>query len=155
CSPTDKLVFGNNSNWKDEKTWDYELGAKTQWLDRRVTFNVDVFYSDIKDLQATTTAGTCSSRVVFNVPTARSEGIEAELFARPNLNWDFGLSATVIDAKLTSSVTSTIPGTPPTTVVVGGLQDGNRLPTAPKFQTAAYLGYTLPLANARDFFANL
>ena len=162
CSPTDKLVFGNNSNWKDEKTWDYELGAKTQWLDKRVTFNVDVFYSDIKDLQATTTAGTCSSRVVFNVPTARSEGIEMELFARPNTTWDFGMSASLIDAKLTSSVTSTIPppagsppGTPPTVVVVGGLQDGNRLPTAPKVQAAAYAGYTLPLASGRDFFANL
>ena len=152
CSPTDKLVFGNNPNWKDEKTWDYELGAKTQWLDKRVTFNVDVFYSDIKDLQATTTAGTCSSRVVFNVPTARSAGVEMELFARPSVNWDFGLTASYIDAKLTSSVTSTLPGGE--VVVVGGLQDGNRLPTAPKTQAAAYLGYTMPLASQRDFFAN-
>jgi iron complex outermembrane receptor protein len=152
CSPTDKLVFGNNPNWKDEKTWDYELGAKTQWLDKRLTFNIDVFYSDIKDLQATTTAGTCSSRVVFNVPTARSEGIEMELFARPNTTWDFGMSASFIDAKLTSSVTSTLPDG--TMVVVGGLQDGNRLPTAPKVQAAGYAGYTLPLNSGRDFFAN-
>ncbi|HYX74112.1 MAG TPA: TonB-dependent receptor [Steroidobacteraceae bacterium] len=152
CSPTDKLVFGNNPNWKDEKTWDYELGAKTQWLDKRLTFNLDVFYSDIKDLQATTTAGTCSSRVVFNVPTARSAGVEMELFARPNINWDFGVTASYIDAKLTSSVTSTLPTGE--TVVVGGLQDGNRLPTAPKTQAAAYLGYTMPVASQRDFFAN-
>jgi iron complex outermembrane recepter protein len=161
CSPTDKIVFGSNPNWRDEKTWDYELGAKTQWLDRRLTFNIDVFYNDIKDLQATTTAGTCSSRVVFNVPTARSTGVEMELFARPNTTWDFGVSASYIDAKLTSSVTSTIPppagsppGTPPTVVVVGGLQDGNRLPTAPKTQAAAFLGYTLPLNSGRDFFTN-
>ncbi len=161
CSPQDKLVFGNNPNWKDETTWDYELGAKTQWLDKRVTFNVDVFYSDIKNLQATTTAGTCSSRVVFNVPTARSAGVEMELFARPNVNWDFGVTASYIDAKLTSSVTSTIPppagspaGTPATEVVVGGLADGNRLPTAPKTQAAAYIGYTVPLASQRDFFTN-
>ena len=154
CSPTDKLVFGNSPNWKDETTWNYELGAKTQWLDKRVTFNIDAFYSDIKNLQATTTAGTCSSRVVFNVPTARSAGVEMELFARPNANWDFGVTASYIDAKLTSSVTSTLPGPPPTTVVVGGLADGNRLPTAPKSQAAAYLGYTMPLANQQDFFAN-
>ena len=152
CSPSDKVVFGNNRNWKDEKTWDYELGAKTQWLDKRVTFNVDVFYSDIKDLQAVTTAGTCSSRVVFNVPTARSAGVEMELFARPTVNWDFGVSASYIDAKLTSSVTSN--PTPGTTVVVGGLADGNRLPTSPKTQAAAFLGYTLPLASQRNFFAN-
>src|SRR6202165_2125022 len=150
CSATDKLVFGNQQNWKDEKTWNYEIGAKTQWLDRRVTFNISAFYSDIKNLQATTTAGTCSSRIVFNVPTARSEGIEAELFARPNANWDFGISATFLDAKLTSSVTVTPPGSPP--LVVGGLADGARLPTAPKTQAVGSVGYTLPLA-ATDFFA--
>ncbi len=153
CSATDKAVFGNQPNWKDEKTWNYEVGAKTQWLDKRVTFNLAVFYADITDLQATTTAGTCSSRVVFNVPTARSQGVEAELFARPNTNWDFGVSVDVIDAKLTSSVTSTLPDG--TVVVVGGLADGNRLPTAPKTQAAAFLGYTLPVSSDRDFFANL
>jgi len=152
CTGNDVAIFGHQASWKDEKTWDYELGAKTQWLDKRVTFNLDVFYSDIKDLQATTTAGSCSSRIVFNVPTARSAGVEMELFARPNINWDFGVTASYIDAKLTSSVTST--PTPGTTVVVGGLADGNRLPTAPKTQAAAYLGYTLPVSNQRDFFAN-
>ena len=150
CSPTDLTVFGNQKNWKDEKTWNYELGAKTQWMDRRVTFNISAFYTDIKDLQATTTAGTCSSRIVFNVPTARSVGAEAELFAHPNVNWDFGLSATVIDAKLTSSVTSVLPDG--STVVVGGLADGNRLPTAPKTQAAASVGYTLPMGD-KDLFA--
>src|SRR5256885_9113129 len=132
CSPADLTVFGNQKTWKDEKTWNYELGLKSQSSDHRVTFNVSAFYSDIKDLQATTTAGTCSSRIVFNVPTSRSEGIEAELTSRPNSTWDFGISATVVDAKLTSSVTSTLPGIVPTVVVVGGLADGNRLPTAPK-----------------------
>src|SRR5882762_4509212 len=152
CSATDLLVFGNQQNWTDEKTWNYEVGAKTQWMDRRVTFNISAFYSDIKNLQATTTAGTCSSRIVFNVPTARSEGIEAELFARPTVNWDFGLSATFIDAKLTSSVVSTLPGGG--VVVVGGLADGNRLPTAPKTQAVGSVGYTLPLQGSTDFFAN-
>jgi iron complex outermembrane receptor protein len=152
CSPADKIVFGNQPNWRDEKTWDYELGAKTQWFDKRLTFNIDVFYSDIKDLQATTTAGTCSSRVVFNVPTARSEGVEMELFARPNNTWEFGMSASYIDAKLTSSVLSTLPTGQQ--VVVGGLADGNRLPTAPKTQAAAFVGFTQPVNGGRDFFAN-
>jgi iron complex outermembrane receptor protein len=161
CSPQDLVVFGSQKNWQDEKTWNYEVGAKTQWLDHRVTLNIAAFYADIKNLQATTTAGTCSSRIVFNVPKARSEGIEAELFARPNANWDFGISATVLDAKLTSSVTSSIPppagsppGTPPTIVVVGGLADGNRLPTAPKTQAVGSIGYTMPAIASTDFFAN-
>ncbi len=86
---------------------------------------------------------------MFNVPTARSEGIEAELFARPTTNWDFGLSATWVDAKLTSSVISALGQ------VVGGLADGARLPTAPRFQGAASAGFTMPVTGAKDFFANL
>src|SRR6185312_6825132 len=133
CSPTDKEIFGGYGTWRDEKLWDYELGMKSQWLDRRLTVNVAAFYEDITNLQATATAGTCSSRLVINVPTARSEGIEAELFFRPNAIWDFGASATVLDAKLTSSVVSSLG-------VVGGLADGNRLPTAPKLKAVATPG---------------
>jgi iron complex outermembrane receptor protein len=47
-----------------------------------VTFNGAVFYTDIKNLQTTLDAGSCSSRVVFNVPKAHTKGIEGELSAR-------------------------------------------------------------------------
>jgi iron complex outermembrane receptor protein len=151
CSAQDIAVFGNQKNWKDEHNWNYEVGAKMRFLERRLTFNVAAFYDDIKDLQATTTAGTCSSRIVFNVPKARSTGIEAELFAKPTANWDFGVSATYVNARLESSVVSILKDG--SSVVVGGLQSGNRLPTAPEFQAVGSLGYTLPLQSDQDFFA--
>ena len=156
CSPQDLVTFGGAKNWNDETSRNYELGGKFRFLDHKVTFNVSAFYTDIRDLQATVTAGTCSSRIVYNVPKARSQGVEAELFARPNTNWDFGLSATAIDAKLLSSVTSSqTAGGVTTTSVIGGLADGNRLPTAPRFQAVASIGYTLPLERNRDFFSVL
>jgi iron complex outermembrane receptor protein len=127
------------------RTW---LGAKTQLFDRKVTFNASAFWTEIYDLQANTTAGSCSSRIVFNVPTAHSTGLEAELFARPTANWDFGISATWVDALLTSSVF--VPGT---TTAIAGMQQGNRLPTAPKLQAVASIGYTRPLPSGRDFFS--
>ena len=150
CQPQDIAAFGHQATWKDETLWDYELGMKSQWLDRRVTFNIAVFDEQITDLQANTTAGTCSSRIVFNVPTSRSTGVEAELFAKPNANWDFGVSGTYLDAKLTSSVIL-----PSTGQVVGGLADGNRLTTSPEVQGSAFVGYTMPVSGGRDFFANL
>jgi iron complex outermembrane receptor protein len=116
-----------------------------------VTLNMAAFYSDIEDLQATTDAGTCSSRIVFNVPKARSMGLEAELFARPTDNWDFGISATWVQAELRSSVTSTSGGT---TNVVGGLAEGKRLPTAPEFQAVASVGYSQPFAQGLEGFIN-
>jgi iron complex outermembrane receptor protein len=149
CKGNDAAIFGNQPNWKDETAWNYEVGAKTQWLDRKVTFNASAFYTEIENLQATTTAGSCSSRIVFNVP-AKSQGLEAELFARPNSTWDFGLSATWVNAELTSSVTST--PTPGHTVVVGGLQKGNQLPTAPRLQAIGSIGYTQPLQTGMDLF---
>jgi iron complex outermembrane receptor protein len=150
CSPADKLEFGGQGNWKDETSKNYEIGGKFRFLERKVTLNVSAFYTDIQNLQATVTAGTCSSRLVFNVP-AQSHGIEAELFARPNSTWDFGLSATWVDARLRGSVTST--STTGVVTIVGGLADGNRLPTAPQVQAVGSVGYTLPLQEKRDFFS--
>jgi iron complex outermembrane receptor protein len=150
CSPQDKIEFGGQGNWKDETSKNYEIGGKFRFLERKVTLNVSAFYTDIQNLQATVTAGTCSSRLVFNVP-AQSHGIEAELFARPNSTWDFGLSATWVDARLKGSVTSTSPTGVVT--IIGGLANGNRLPTAPQVQAVGSVGYTLPIANQRDFFS--
>src|SRR6266404_5682591 len=39
CTATDIQVFGGHPTWRDEKAWNYEVGAKTQFLDRKVTFN--------------------------------------------------------------------------------------------------------------------
>ena len=154
CSPQDKIEFGGQGNWKDETSKNYEIGGKFRFLDRKVTLNVSAFYTDIHNLQATVTAGTCSSRIVFNVPKAQSHGIEAELFARPNSTWDFGLSATWVNATLQSSVVSTTTtGGVTTSNVVGGLANGNRLPTAPQFQAVGSIGLTLPLQSQLDFFS--
>jgi iron complex outermembrane receptor protein len=154
CSADDLLVFGNQGTWKDERNTNYEIGAKMRTSDRRYSLNVATFYSEIKDLQATTTAGTCSSRIVFNVPKAHSQGLEAELYGRPTEHWDFGISVSIIDASLNSSVTST--NASGATVIVGGLADGNQLPTASKFQSVASLGYTTPvMGGSKDLFANL
>jgi len=146
CNPQDLQTFGGQGNWKDETAWNYEFNTKMRLLDHKATLNASIFDSEIKNLQATLTAGSCSSRLVYNVPTARSSGVELEYFARPTPNWDYGVSATLIDAKLTSSV-------PGQAGIVGGLVDGNRLPTAPKVQAAASLGYSQPLATNRELFS--
>ncbi len=84
CTPQDLVTFGGRETWTDEKAWNYEVGAKSRVLNGNGAFNVSAFYMDISDLQATVTAGSCSSRVIFNVPKARSQGIEVEFEAAPN-----------------------------------------------------------------------
>ena len=94
---------------------------------------------DIRDLQATVTAGSCSSRVVFNVPKARSQGFEVEFEAAPNRNVDFAISTSFNDAELRSTLTST--DASGAVSVVSGIEKGRRLPTVPRFQLASAATY--------------
>ena len=135
CSAADLATFGDRGTWEDENLWNYEAGVKSTFLGGRGTFNASGFYMDIRNLQATVTAGTCSSRIIFNVPDARSAGVELELAAQPTTFFDFAVSASVADARLQSTITSTDAGG--AVDVVSGIEDGRRLPTTPRFQTAA------------------
>jgi iron complex outermembrane receptor protein len=135
CTPADLVTFGGQSEWKDEEIWNYEVGTKSTLGGGRTTFNVSAYYMDIENLQATVTAGTCSSRVIFNVPKARSTGIELEWAAAPTDNFDFTVSANYGNSELRSTLTST--DAAGNVQVVAGIKSGNRLPTVPEFQGAA------------------
>ncbi len=135
CSPEDLATFGDRGTWEDEELWNYEAGVKSTFLGGRGTFNASGFYMDVRNLQATVTAGTCSSRIIFNVPDARSAGVELELAAQPTTFFDFAVSASVADARLQSTITSTDDAG--AVNVVSGIEAGRRLPTTPRFQTAA------------------
>jgi len=132
CTPQDLVTFGGRETWTDEKAWNYEVGAKSRVLNGNGAFNVSAFYMDISDLQATVTAGSCSSRVIFNVPKARSQGIEVEFEAAPTSNFDFAVSGSFNDSELRSTLTST--DATGTVSVVSGIEKGRRLPTVPRFQ---------------------
>ena len=135
CTPADLRTFGGHPTWKDETLWNYEVGSKSMILGGHGSFNVAAYYMDIKDLQATVTAGSCSSRVVFNVPKAQSPGVELELSAAPSKNFDFAVSTSLNDSKLESTLTST--DSSGNTTVVSGIKKGNRLPTVPQAQVVA------------------
>ena len=139
CTPDDLVTFGGRDSWKDEELWNYEIGTKTEFASGRGSFNIAAFYMDISDLQATVTAGSCSSRVVFNVPKALSQGLEFELAYQPTDHFDFAISGSYTDSELKSTLTST--NAAGVSSVVGGIEDGNRLPTVPKFQIAAAFNY--------------
>jgi iron complex outermembrane receptor protein len=144
CTPQDLVTFGGRETWKDETVWNYEGGIKAKVLNGTGAFAASVFYMDIHDLQATVTAGSCSSRVVFNVPKARSQGIELEFEDAPNRHISFALSASFNDSELRSTLTST--DASGNVSVVSGIESGERLPTVPKVQLAAAATYQWDLA---------
>ncbi len=139
CTQQDLVTFGGRDSWTDETAWSYEVGAKSRLFGGKGSIGVSAFYIDIKDLQVSVTAGSCSSRLIFNVPKARSVGGEVEFAVTPNEHFDFSLSAGYNDSKLKSTVTSTAAGGGVT--VVSGIQDGARLPSVPQVQWAASATY--------------
>ena len=134
CTPQDLTTFGGRETWKDEKVWNYEVGYKARVLGGNGAFNVSAFYADIRDLQATVTAGSCSSRVVFNVPKARSQGVELDFEVAPSRNFDFAVSGSLMEPELRTTLTST--GPDGSVAVVSGIEEGRRLPSVPRFQFA-------------------
>jgi iron complex outermembrane recepter protein len=144
CQGTDRATFGGFQNYDDETLWNYEAGIKTK--SRGVTFNAAVFYNDIKNLQTTLDAGSCSSRIVFNVDKAHSVGAEFELSAKPTKRIDIGISGSIIDSQYDSTVRDG------TGAVIGGIRNGNRLPTVPRFQISANSTYTAPIGDGNEVF---
>ncbi|MBL8559136.1 MAG: TonB-dependent receptor [Hyphomonadaceae bacterium] len=147
CNAADFATFNalSKPTFENETVWNYEAGLKAR-LAGRGSFTVAGFYSDIENLQATIDAGTCSSRIIANVPSARSIGLEAEYNARYGDHLDVAVSASYNQSELTSSVVDST-GAP-----IQGLRDGNRLPTVPEFQAAASVTWTQPVRNNLDGF---
>jgi iron complex outermembrane receptor protein len=139
CTPEDLVTFGGRETWEDETVWNYEVGIKSRVLRNKGTVGASVFLMDIRDLQATVTAGSCSSRVVFNVPKARSQGFEIEFEAAPTPNFDFAVSGSFNDSELRSTLTST--DDQGVVSIVSGIEEGRRLPTVPEFQLATAATY--------------
>ena len=137
CSPSDAAIFGGYQSYEDETLWNYEGGLKAKFGPFRL--NTAVFYNRIRNLQVTLDAGSCSSRVVFNVPKAHSKGLEFELATTPVTGLDLALSGSAIESEFDSTV---VDGTG---AVLGGIREGNRLPTVPKFQLSASGHYSFPI----------
>jgi iron complex outermembrane recepter protein len=145
CTPADRTLFGGFQDYDDETLWNYEAGVKMQSGGLR--FNAAGFYNDIENLQVTLDAGSCSSRIVFNVPKAHSMGLEFEFAADLDTGLNLGLSGTWLEAEFDSTL-------PEPFATATGIREGNRLPTVPKFQLSANAGYEFEVADGATAFVS-
>lgn len=126
CSPSDLTIFGGFQDYDDETLMNYEVGVKS--LSERIRFNAALFYTEIEDLQVTLDAGTCSSRVSFNVEDAHTLGGEIELTAVVTEDFEVTFAGSLLEAEFDSTVRDGDGN------VVGGVEDGNRLASVPEWQ---------------------
>jgi iron complex outermembrane receptor protein len=131
--------FGSDS------LWNYEIGAKTRWLDNRLQINVAAYQIDWKDIQLTRTAGT-GFTFIDNVGEARIRGFELEAIAKPGPNTTFGLNFGYIDGELRRTIPGVAvagtrtPGSPEFTVSMNAQQDF-KIGNNDAFLRADYLYY--------------
>ncbi|MGY2737194.1 TonB-dependent receptor [Sphingomonas sp. UYP23] len=123
-----------NTSFNPDKLWNYEVGVKTTFLDRKATLNFDVFDIEWSSIQLTVNVGGVNQLV--NGGDARVRGAEGAFSFRPVPALTLGGSATYTDAKLTTAAPA-----------LGITSGGARLPFSAKFSGALTASYRADLSN--------
>jgi iron complex outermembrane receptor protein len=124
-----------------ESIENYEIGAKSEWLDHRVSLNVALFQEDYKNIQVSHFVGGNIGYVTQNAAHARSRGFEIELATRPTANLDLGGSVGYANARYLQYTDGCGPGCN---------LDGYRL-NSPKVTFATYAQYRRALRPGVDW----
>ena len=86
---------------KPEKVNNYEIGLKTQFLDRRLTLNLAGFWTDVSDYQATVNNNAINviRGYLANAGKVRSRGVEFDTSFRPSKRLNLYVSGAFTDAR--------------------------------------------------------
>ncbi|NKD55846.1 MULTISPECIES: TonB-dependent receptor [unclassified Haematospirillum] len=117
-----ELESGTDSPYSPEKSWNYEMGLRSDFLDRRAHLSGSIFMTDIDNAQIYT--GPMGRQALHNGGEARVKGAEVE--ARANLIAGLVLSAgaSVSNSKFTS-----------------GPNTGKKMPHAPEWSANTAISY--------------
>lgn len=135
-STSQLLKFGADS------IWNYELGAKSSWLNGKLIANASLYSIDWNDVQQQIVLQ-CGFNITANFGSASSRGAELELTYQPVKSWQFGLIANTNQARLSNDV----PGTP--------AKKGDNLLDVPRWTMAASAEYTMTMSNGLPAFARV
>lgn len=91
------IYMSDNSMFYDaQKAWNFEVGAKTQWLDNKLVINPTIFYSKLEDLQQNIYDPSTNGFFAENAAGATTYGIELDAMYRilPTLTAEFNAGYT-------------------------------------------------------------
>lgn len=136
------LPFASNipRGYGPDTLWNYELGLKTELLERKLRLNSDIYQIDWTNIQVQSVDSTGAFPFVTNAGKARIRGAEVELEAKPLAGVEFDLGVSYQDAVLRQDQ-PVIPGNPN-----HGLK-GDQIPNVPHWQGNASLSYSFPLTD--------
>jgi iron complex outermembrane receptor protein len=116
----------------------YELGAKSTWLDGRLNANVAIYYIDWKNIQVQANRVSDSIQFATNIGGAKSKGLELEITAIPINGLTIGLNGSYNHARVTQLSAEE--------AAISGAVDGARL-SAPIMQGALNVDYAFDLSS--------
>jgi outer membrane receptor protein involved in Fe transport len=107
------ITLAQTRSYNSDSLWNYEIGTKTDWLDRRVTVNAAAFYISWKNVQQQVLLS-CGFQFVANAGAAESKGGELEIRARATDQLELSAGLGYQDAKITqgSAASPQQPGSP-------------------------------------------
>ncbi|WBX85778.1 TonB-dependent receptor [Sphingosinicella microcystinivorans] len=128
---------------KPEKMQAYEVGIKSNLLDRRLQLNAAAFWYDYKDLQVNIVREAVT--VQTNAAKARVKGFEIELNAAPVDNLSLQFAFSYLDSEYTKYADAQfyIPNAGGGYTTIVGDASGNQMINAPKYSGFAYAQYEI------------
>jgi outer membrane receptor protein involved in Fe transport len=164
-----------DNSYDAETLWNYEIGAKTSWMNNRLILNGAVFFMDYKDKQVSTlvvdtTTPTGLRAVISNASGAEVTGLELETSFFVTERFRVTAAYTFLDPKYTdfeefsrNSSNIALAGSCEPVVVGTGTQStqcrldlsGNTLERAARHSGNVTLAYTWPIADGGSVIAEL
>lgn len=112
------VALGERRIYGPERTTNYELGAKTTWLDRKVVVDTILYRVDIDGYQDRSFDGL--GFVVRNVGSLRHQGLELDAQAEVDPRLTLSLGLAYLDSRYTSFAdAANLPGLPGTQNLTG------------------------------------
>ncbi len=97
---------GADPRFASEEVDAYEVGLKGKFLDNAVTLNIAAFHQEFTNFQVLEFTG--AQFQTFNVPSAKTTGVEIETVLRPNDNFTFNGGLTITDARYPNDCAGTL-----------------------------------------------
>lgn len=132
------LTVGPNvpASYGSDSLWNYEIGARANFWDRKLLLDLTGFYIDWTNIQLN--RQTSGIDYTSNAGNARIYGLEASVTLRPTRGLDLTSNVTYLDAALSKTF---MPD--PSDPSAGVFPKGTRLPGAAKWQISNTLSYEL------------
>ena len=138
----------NTAVVRPEQNTNYEIGLKTRLFGRRLTLNVDAYYTRVTDFQANVTdtgAAAALRTYLANIPKVTVKGIEADANVQVSKRFSLNASAAYADGKYDSYPNGPCPieriGSATTVCDLSGIA----LPSLPKWSVTYGGDYALPI----------